>query len=74
MDVHPPIRPLALVALMLSQACLDENPATPPEDADTQEAAFVQEDLGESPQMLDLARKIPGAPRFIRPSGYFGCN
>ncbi|MCY3808599.1 MAG: hypothetical protein OXG58_04035 [Gemmatimonadetes bacterium] len=72
LTAHHPIRFVALVSLMLSQACidqtltlLDDDLAAGRYDADTREAVSAQDDLGESRQMMSLARRIPGFGGFF---------
>lgn len=64
---------LALALSMFSQACLDEDPTelSGARDAETGvPPSALQEDLGESPLMMNLAREIPGfAGIFFEPGG-----
>ena len=57
------MRSLALALLFFSQACIDDKPTAPPDtrEVDAREAAPTsQEELGESPLMLGIARQVPG--------------
>lgn len=57
------MRSLALALLFFGQACIDDKPTGPLDtrEVDAREAAPTsQEELGESPLMLGLARQVPG--------------
>ena len=55
---------LAMVTLLFTQACLDDDRLEPPQ-ATVAEVQEFPEELGEDPHMLALARDIPGFGGFF---------